>query len=107
MKVLLDECVPRPLKFDFIGHDVDYVTEMGWPGVKNDELLGLAVGAGFEVLVTTDRNLQYQQSLRNFKIGIIVLVAKSNRIDDLQTLIPDALDVMKGMTAGQLVEVRP
>ena len=50
MKVLLDECVPRPLWFDFIGHAVDYVTEMGWSGVKNGELPELAVGAGFEVL---------------------------------------------------------
>ncbi|MGH7454369.1 MAG: DUF5615 family PIN-like protein [bacterium] len=106
MKVLLDECLPRPLRFDFIGHAVDHVTEMGWSGAKNGELLESAVGAGFEILATTDRNLQYQPNLRNFKIGIIVLVAKSNRIDDLQTLIPEALNVMKSITAGQLVEVK-
>jgi len=106
MKVLLDECVPRPVKFDFIGHDIDHVTEMGWSSIKNGKLLGLAVGAGFEVLVTTDQNLQYQQNLRNFKIGIIVLIAKSNRIDDLQPLVPEALNVMKGITAGQLIEVK-
>ena len=105
MKVLLDECVPRPLKFDLIGHDVDQVTEMGWSGAKIAELLELAVGAGFEVLVTTDQNL-HQQHLRNFKIGILVLIAKSNRIDDLQTSIPAALNVMKSITAGQLVEVK-
>ncbi|MGH7594965.1 MAG: DUF5615 family PIN-like protein [bacterium] len=106
MKVLLDECVPRPLKFDLIGHDVDHVTEMGWSSVKNGKLLGLAVGAGFEILVTTDQNLQYQQNLRNFKIGIIVLIAKSNRIDDLQPLIPETLNAMKRITLGQLVEVK-
>ncbi|MCI0691552.1 DUF5615 family PIN-like protein [candidate division KSB1 bacterium] len=107
MKVLLDECVPRPLKFDLIGHDVDHVTEMGWSGIKNGKLLGLAVNAGFEVLVTTDQNLQYQQNLQNFEIGILVLIAKSNRIDDLQPLVPEALNVMRGITASQLVEVRP
>ncbi len=107
MKVLLDECVPRPLKFDFIGHDVDHVTEMGWSSIKNGKLLGLAVGAGFEILITTDQNLQYQQNRRNFKIGIIVLIAKSNRIDDLQPLVLEALNVMKRITASQLVEVRP
>lgn len=107
MKVLLDECVPRPLKFDFLGHDVDHVTEVGWSSIKNGKLLGLAVGAEYEVFITTDQNLQYQQNLRNFKIGIIVLIAKSNRIDDLQSLIPEALNVMKGITASQLVEVRP
>ncbi len=107
MKVLLDECVPRPLKFDFMGHDVNHVTEMGWSSIKNGKLLGLAVDAGFEVLVTTDQNLQYQQNLRNFAIGVIVLIAKTNRIDDLQPLVPEALNVMKGITASQLVEMRP
>lgn len=107
MKVLLDECVPRPLKFDFIGHDVDHVTEMGWSSIKNGKLLGLAVSAGFEVLVTTDQNLRYQQNLQKFKIGIIVLIAKSNRVDDLQPLVPEALNVMQAIIAGQLVEVRP
>ncbi len=105
MKVLLDECVPRPLKFDFIGHAIDHVTEVGWSSIKNGKLLGLAVGAGYEVLVTSDQNLKHQQNLRNFKIGVIVLIAKSNRIDDLQPLVPEALHVMKGITAGQLVEV--
>jgi hypothetical protein len=105
MKVLLDECVPRPLKFDFIGHDVDPVTEMGWSSVKNGKLLGLAVGAGFEVLITVDQNLTHQQNSRNFAIGGVVLIAKSNRIDDLQPLIPLALQEMKNITAGKWVEV--
>ncbi len=106
MKVLLDECVPRPLKHDFVDHDIDHVTEVGWSSIKNGKLLGLAFGAGYEVLITTDQNLKYQQNLRNFKIGIIVLIAKSNRIDDLQPLVPEALNVMKGISAGELVEVR-
>lgn len=84
MKVLLDECVPRPLKRDFVGHNIDHVAEVGWSSIKNGRLLGLAVGAGYEVLVTTDQNLKYQQNLRNFKIGVVVLIAKANRIDDLQ-----------------------
>ncbi len=106
MKVLLDECLPRPLRFDFIGHDVDHVAEMGWSGAKADELLELAAGAGFEVLATTDQNLRYQPNLRDFKIGIVVLIAKSSRIDDLQSLIPEVLNVMKSITAGQLAEIK-
>jgi len=73
---------------------------------KKRQIAGIAVSAGYEVLVTTDQNLQYQQNLRNFKIGIIVLVAKSNRIDDLQPLVTEALNVMQGITAGKLVEVK-
>lgn len=102
MKVLLDECVPRPLKRDFVGHNIDHVAEVGWSSIKNGRFLGLAVG---EVSITTDQNLKYQQNLRNFKIGVVVLIAKSNRIDDLQPLVPEALNVMNGITAGQLIEV--
>jgi hypothetical protein len=96
MKILLDECVPRPLKFDFTGHDVSNVTEMKWSGFKNGKLLKLAVEAGFEIFVTADQNLQYQQNLQNYKIGIIVLVAKSNKMEELKVLIPLILEEIKG-----------
>jgi hypothetical protein len=105
MKVLLDECVPRPLKFDFIGHDVSHVTEVGWSGIKNGKLLRLAIGTGFEVFVTVDRNLPFQQNLSCFDIGVIVLSTKSTRIDDLRMLIPEALNEMKKIISGKWVEI--
>ena len=63
MRILLDECVPRPLRRELAGHDVRTIREMGWAGKKNGELLSLMAGAGFEVLLTVDQNLRYQQNL--------------------------------------------
>lgn len=105
MKILLDECLPRPLKFDFTGHDVFTVTEMKWSGIRNGELLTLAISAGFEVFVTADQNLKYQQNLRNYRIGIVVLIARSNKIDDLQVLVPEALEAIRSITPGKFINI--
>src|SRR5207253_9298653 len=59
MRILLDECVPRPLRRELAGHDVHTIREMGWAGKKNGELLALMAGAGFEVLLTVDQNLRH------------------------------------------------
>jgi len=70
MKVLLDECVPRKLKREIANHEVVTVTEQGWSGNKNGELLNLAA-TEFDIFLTVDQNLSFQQNLRNFNIGII------------------------------------
>ena len=57
MRILLDECVPRPLRRELPGHDVRTIRDMGWAGRKNGELLGLMARVGFEVLLTVDQNL--------------------------------------------------
>ena len=75
MKVLLDECVTRYLKRDFVKHQVLTAEEAGFRGLKNGRLLQAASGQ-YEVLVTVDQNLQYQQNLKNLGIAIIVLKAK-------------------------------
>lgn len=105
MKILLDECLPRPLKFDFAGHEIFTVTEMKWSGIRNGELLALAVNAGFEVFVTADQNLKYQQNLRNYRIGIVVLIARSNKIEDLQELVPEALEAIRSITPGKFINI--
>jgi hypothetical protein len=66
MRVLLDECVPRALRDDIPGHEVKTVAEAGWAGVKNGELLRLAA-AQFDLLLTVDRSLEYQQNLMAFR----------------------------------------
>jgi hypothetical protein len=78
MRVLLDECVPRPLRRELLGHKVRTVPEMEWTGKKNGALLALIKEAGFEAFVTTDQNLEYQQNLQRAEIPVIVLVAFSN-----------------------------
>jgi predicted nuclease of predicted toxin-antitoxin system len=83
MKVLLDECVPRKLKNSLVGHECQTVPEVGMAGRKNGELLALAREAGFEVFVTVDRGIEYEQSLASQDIAVVVLRAKSSRFADL------------------------
>ena len=71
MLVLLDEQLPRHLAREIGGHNVSTVQQRGWAGLKNGELLRVAADAGFEVLVTADRNLQFQQNLSQSQLGII------------------------------------
>lgn len=76
MKVLLDECVPRKLKREIANHEVVTVTEQGWSGIENGELLNLAA-TKFDIFLTLDQNLSFQQNLENFGIGIILMVARN------------------------------
>jgi PIN like domain len=87
MRILLDECVPRPLRHELPGHDVRTVPEMGWAGKKNGELLQLMAQQAFEVFLTVDQNLRFQQNLSGAGVGIIVLVAPTNRLADLVPLM--------------------
>ena len=105
MRVLLDECVPRRLGSHLTGHDVQTVQGMGWSGKKNGELLRLVAAQGFDVLITADQNIQYQQNLDRGGPAIIVLVAESNRLQDLLPLVPGALTTLTSIRPGELVEV--
>jgi len=90
VKVLLDECVDRRLSREITGHEVKTAHEMGWSTIENGELLALAA-MEFEVFVTVDRNLSFQQNLPAFEIAVIVLRARSNRLADLRPLLPELL----------------
>lgn len=79
MRILLDECVPRPLKRELADYGIRTVVEMGWSGKKNGELLRLMNQEGFTLLLTTDQNLRYQQNLEQAGVAVVVLVAHSNR----------------------------
>lgn len=105
MLILLDECVPRPLRRSVTGHDVRTIREMGWAGKKNGELLALMSGAGFQVLLTVDQNLRYQQNLAAAGVAIIVMVAPTNRLADLILLVPGVELALVGIAPGVVVEV--
>jgi len=105
MRVLLDEQLPRHLAREIAGHDVSTVQQRGWAGFKNGELLRVAADAGFEVLVTADRNLQFQQNLSQSRLGIILLVASSNALEDRLPLVPNLLAAIPKTGAGQLSRV--
>jgi predicted nuclease of predicted toxin-antitoxin system len=100
MKLLLDECIDRKLAREFVGYEVKTVPQMGWAGVKNGQLLALAE-AEFDVFITVDRNLSFQQNLPQFDIVVIVLQAPSNRLADLKPLVPSVLVVLANAAKGQ------
>jgi predicted nuclease of predicted toxin-antitoxin system len=99
MRLLLDECLPKQLKRELPGHQVMTVPEAGLAGVKNGALLRRA-SERFDVLVTVDANLRFQQNLTGISLGILVLRAVSNDISDLRPLIPAAMAALSTITAG-------
>jgi predicted nuclease of predicted toxin-antitoxin system len=101
MKVLLDECLPRKLKFEIGADFVQTVPEAGWAGKQNGELLKLAE-ADFDVLLTNDQNMEHQQNLNKFDVAFIVLVAPTNDIEDLKPLMPAVNKVLETIKAGEI-----
>lgn len=104
MRVLLDECVPRRLKRELSGHEVRTVTERGWSGVKNGSLLALAE-AEFDVFLTVDQNLKYQQNLTTFRIAVVLLVARNNRLKTLLPLVTEVRATLDRIGAGEFVRI--
>lgn len=105
MRVLLDEQLPRRLARELSGHDVRTVPQKGWSGLKNGELLRLAEDVGFDAFVTADQNLQFQQNLSRAKLCVIVLVALSNRIEDLLPPVPRLLATLSSASPGTVFRV--
>jgi len=100
VNIIFDECVPRRLTRD-IPHNVSTVQQLKLSGLDNGALLK-AIETDFDVFVTVDQNLQYQQNLRGSKIAILVLVAQTNRYDDLKHLIPSCLSAFESIAPGQV-----
>jgi hypothetical protein len=105
VKVFLDECVDWRLAREIAGHDVKTARRMGWTTIKNGELLSLA-SQHFDVFITVDRNLSFQQNLGSFSIAVIVLQAKTNRLADLKALIPNLLAVIESAPRGAAQFIR-
>lgn len=93
MRVLLDECLPRRLSRELTGHEVKTVPEVGWAGRKNGDLIRLAAGS-FEVFLTIDASVEFQQNPSGLEIAVIALVAPSNRLEDLRPLMPRVLEIL-------------
>jgi hypothetical protein len=105
MLVLLDECLPRPLKRELPEFNVQTVPEMGWSGLKNGELLRRIRQAGVDFFVTGDQNLQYQQSLRASGVSVIVLCAATNRLADLLPLMRELKVVLSSPPTEGYIEL--
>jgi hypothetical protein len=80
MKVLIDECVDWRLSHDIVGHEVKTARQMGWTAIENGELLALAIRSDFDVFVTVDRNLSFQQNVGALAIAVVVLHTPPNRL---------------------------
>ena len=104
MRILLDECLPRKLKSELPGHDVATVSQMGWSGRTNGDLLRLAE-PGFEAFITIDRGLKYQQNLRSKKLAVIQLSALDNRFETLRPLMAQVLLALETIRSGEIVQV--
>jgi len=108
MRILIDECLPVALKgkLTAMGHECQAVRYAGFGSKKNGELLTLAEGL-WDVLLTSDRNIKYQQNITGRSVSILILCVKSNRMKDLLPLMPACAQAILSIQPGQVVEVGP
>jgi hypothetical protein len=105
LRILLDECVPRGLKQSFgPDHIVQTVPEAGFAGLSNGELLN-RVNGNFEVLLTIDKSIRFQQNLAKYQIAFVLLRVLSNDIADVEPLMPKFFARFDEMAAGQLLVI--
>jgi hypothetical protein len=102
---LCDESVPRDVASALVGHEVATVQALGWAGMKNGALLRAAREAGWEVLVTVDRRMEFQQNIATSDLALVVLRARSTRVPDLLPLVPRVLLVLSDIPAGTVAHV--
>jgi hypothetical protein len=85
MLILFDQATPVPLRPFLTGHSVRTAAEQGWDRLRNGDLLTAAENAGFDVVLTTDKNMQFQQNIANRRIAVIILAASNGRSFDLMS----------------------
>lgn len=88
MKILLDECVSKRLKTYLAEYEVFTVTEMRWNGFKNGKLLSLCAESKFDILLTIDKHLMFQQNLSKFNVTIVVINSESSKVEELRLFLP-------------------
>jgi Domain of unknown function (DUF5615) len=104
MRILLDESIPRRLGAMLVGHESTTVPKSGWAGIKNGKLLALAA-TKFDVFLTADRNVEFQQNLSALPIAILIVLAKSNRMEDMRPLVPAILTELNHLPPKALRKV--
>jgi len=104
MRILLDESLPRGVSALLTGHDSSSVQQAGWSGVKNGKLLALAA-TQFDVFLTVDQNIEFQQNLAALPIAVIILVVRRTRIQTIEPLVPELLALLKDIPQRVLRKV--
>lgn len=105
MKILFDHCVAKPFRKYLPGHEIKTTREMRWEGLSNGALLAKAEEAGFDLLLTVDQNLRYQQNLSGRTIAVLVMVSNGITVDDLRSLVPALENILLTIKPGQVYEV--
>ena len=105
MKILVDESLPVAFAEELLGHEVSTVRAQDWLGLKNGVLLRAAVDAGFQVLITADKALRYQQNLPAIGIAVVLITRVRNRMADLRPLIRRVLTAINDVRRGEIVIV--
>lgn len=95
MKLLLDENLPKRLKLELKEFEISTVSYNGWAGKKNGELMKLMLENNFDILLTFDKNLQFQQNFKKYSLSVFVLAAKDNTYNTLVELIPIVKEKIK------------
>jgi hypothetical protein len=105
MRLLIDECIDERLRHSFSDHDCQTARYAKLAGLKNGSLLIAAEDAGFDVIVTVDQNIPFQQNLAGRRIALLILCAPTNRLLDLHRLVPAARAAIDGIEPGQIVRI--
>ena len=105
MRVLLDECVPRTIRKYLLGLECVTVPEAGFAGKKNGELLRLAEEKGFDIFLSLDRGIEYEQNLQNHAIAVMIVRAKTSRVEDVARHAPEILKALKSIQSRQFVKI--
>jgi len=106
MKILIDECVDERLRLLFPDHDCQTARFANLAGLKNGDLLDSAESAGFDVLITVDQNIPDQQNLSGRKLAILILCGATNRLHDLEPLVPVVISELVSLGHGQVLRIR-
>ena len=105
MKILLDECLPIDFRRSFLGHDTHSAEWAGLKGKSNGELLRDAELAGYDVLLTVDQGIPYQQNLVARKLSVIAIRTRTNQLEDLLPLVPAILAALETIAPGQILPI--
>ena len=107
MKILLDECVTKKLKRHLPEFEVKTVVEMNWSGLKNGSLMKVAVEENFDVLLTIDKNLEFQQNIKKYQLTIVVLDVQKSKIEILLELLPKFKAKISEFEKGKIYLIEP
>jgi hypothetical protein len=106
MKILLDECLPKRLKSFLTDFEVNTTEEMGWTSLENGNLIKAAIEKEFDILLTIDKNLEFQQNIKSYNITVVVFNVPRNKIDFISPLIPELKEKINTFEKGKVYYIK-